>query len=261
MKVEKKKRNKYIAIVILSLIIIIGLSYVAIQIFDMKKEENEYEDLAKYITETEPDENKEEIVEEKNPRIARLEELHSQNEDIIGWIEINGTNISYPVLQTDNNSYYLDHDYKKNSSARGSIFLDKDVDLDKPSSNFLIYGHRNVNKVMFENLYKYKDEKFYQEHKTIRFTTLKEDAEYEILSAFYGKVYDKDVKNVFKYYQFIDAETEEEYNQYVTNVKQMSIYDTNVEAKFGEQLMTLSTCEYSQKNGRFAVVAKKIENK
>jgi len=100
MKVEKKKRNKYIAIVILSLIIIIGLSYVAIQIFDMKKEENEYEDLAKYITETEPDENKEEIVEEKNPRIARLEELHSQNEDIIGWIEINGTNISYPVLQT-----------------------------------------------------------------------------------------------------------------------------------------------------------------
>lgn len=112
---------------------------------------------------------------------------------------------------------------------------------------------------MFEDLMKYTDEEFYKEHTKIRFTTATEDTEYEIISVFKSRVYYKDEKNVFRYYYFVNAETEEEYNNYVSSAKEVSIYDTGVTAEYGEQLLTLSTCEYSQEDGRFVVVAKKVK--
>ena len=105
-----------------------------------------------------------------------------------------------------------------------------------------------------------EDEKFYKNHKTIHFATLQEDAQYEILSVFRSRIYYQDEKNVFRYYYFTNAETEEEYNDYITNAKNVSLYDTGVNAKYGEQLITLSTCAYHTDNGRFVVVAKKIND-
>ncbi len=112
---------------------------------------------------------------------------------------------------------------------------------------------------MFEDLIKYKDESFYKEHTKIRFTTLIEDSEYEILSAFKSRVYYKDETNVFRYYYFVNARDEREYNQYVSNAKKASLYDTGVTAEYGEQLLTLSTCDYEVVNGRFAIVAKRVK--
>ena len=185
--------------------------------------------------------------------MEKLESLQKQNSDIIGWIQIENTNINYPVVQGKDNNYYLNHNYKKKYSANGSIFLDKNYSWNPPSSNLLIYGHHST----FKDLLKYQNKKFYSQHPIIRFTTNKEDANYEIIAVFKSKVYYQSEKNVFRYYYFIDANNEEEYNEFVANSKKSSLYDTEKTANYGEQLLTLSTCSYHTKDGRFVFVAKK----
>jgi len=257
-KKKSKKVVKIVSIVILSIIILAGCIYIGIQLYTEAQEKKKYAELNEYMQaqEKEPEPEPEP---EKTEKMLKLEELRKENDEIVGWLEIPDTNINYPVLQTDNNDYYLDHNYKKEKVATGSIFLDKDVDMDLPSSNFLIHGHRNKRGAMFEDLLKWKDESFYQEHKNITFVTTKEEAEYEILAVFYSRVYYTDEKNVFRYYFFTNAENGEEYNYYVNEAKKVSIYDTGVTAKYGEQLMTLSTCNYHTEDGRFVIVAKKVE--
>ena len=195
---------------------------------------------------------------EKSEGILRLEELQKENSDIKAYIEIDGTNISYPVLQTTDNSYYMKKNYKKEYSNDGSIFLDKDVKLELPSTNFLIYGHNNKNDTMFNELLKYKDKEFYNQYPYIKFITNTQESEFEIIAVFYSRVYYKSEKNVFRYYYFINAENEEEFNDYINKSKKASIYDTEKTSTYGDQLLTLSTCSYHTEDGRFAIVAKKI---
>ena len=249
---KKKKKNRPI-IVFLTLILIICIAYVIAYIINSRKNINTNQHI---LEEIKIDEKQ--ITENKTERILQIEELKKENNDIIAWIEIEGTNINYPVLQTDNNDYYINHNYKKEKNSTGALFLDKDFDFKKTSTNYLIYGHRNKQGLMFEDLLKYSKQEFYNSHKTIKFTTLNEEAIYEILAVFYSRVYYKDETDVFRYYYFVDAKNEQEYNEFVDNAKKSSIYDTKVTAKYGEQLLTLSTCEYSQEDGRFVVVAKKI---
>lgn len=199
------------------------------------------------------------ITEEQTERMLQVQELKKENNDIVGWLEIKDTNINYPVLQGSDNDYYLTHNYKNEKVAGGSIFLDKDYSFIRPSDNLLIYGHRNKKGLMFEDLEKYADEDFYNNHKTIRFTSTINDSEYEVLAVFYSRVYYKNETDVFRYYYFINANNEEEYNEYVNNCKEASIYDTGVIAEYGDQLLTLSTCDYTQDNGRFVVVARKVK--
>jgi len=249
---KKNKKLRRILILFLSVIFIIGIIYIFNYFYTNFKNKNE--DI---LSKVEIDETK--ITEQKSERILQLEELKKENEDIVGWLEIEGTNMNYPVLQGTDNSYYMTHNYKKEYSKDGSLFLDKAYDWNIPSSNLLIYGHNNKNGIMFQELLKYASEDFYREHPKMKFTTVFEDCEYEILSAFYSRVYYKSETNVFRYYFFVNANNEEEYNEFVNNAKKASIYETGVTAEYGDQLLTLSTCEYSQEDGRFAVVAKKIK--
>ena len=187
--------------------------------------------------------------------------MQKENADIVGWLEIENSKINYPVLQGKDNSFYMTHNYKKEYSVDGSIFLDKDYDWNIPSTNLLLYGHNNRgSKEMFVDLMNYKDQNYYKGHKTIRFTTNTEDAQYEIISVFLSRVYYKHEKNVFRYYYFINAANEQEFNDYVQNSKKASLYNIDATAKYGDQLLTLSTCEFSQEDGRLAVVARKINN-
>lgn len=252
---NNNKGFKKKVLVLLSIIIILSIIlFVKIKLDEHK--ENEMQREVSKILDT-IDVPKEDVTPVVTERMLKVKELKQENADIVGWLEIDGTNINYPVLQGKDNDYYLKHNYKYEYISTGSIFLDKDYDFNKPSSNLLIYGHRNKVGLMFDELVKYKEESFYKEHKTIRFTTADEDAEYEIMSAFKSRVYYKDEKNVFRYYYFIDAENKEEYDEYVTNSKEVSLYDTGFTAKYGEQLITLSTCDYEVENGRFVVVAVK----
>lgn len=260
-KASKQKRiqkeNKEVVLTLLSIILVVCVIIIFTNLFEKYKTKKDYETIRNSINDntTVIDENGNERTLTRSEQVKKLQK---ENEDIIGWLELINTTISYPVLQSDNNSFYMNHNYKKEKSKEGSLFLDKDYDWKKHNSNILIYGHNNTGSTeMFAKLTEYKDKEFYESHKYIRFTTDKEDAEYEIISVFLSRVYNQDEKNVFRYYYFIEADNEEEFNDYVKNAKKSSIYDIETTAEYGDQLITLSTCDYSQKDGRFVVVAKK----
>ena len=255
-KNRKKEKCRKLFLKIFIVLFLVSLIYLINAFWYSIKEEQETDELLNKI------EIDSEIIEEtkesKNEMVEKVKTLKQQYSDVIGWIEIDGTNINYPVMQCEDNDFYMTHDYKKEESKRGSLFLDKDYDWTIPSSNLLIYGHNNTKDgSMFADLLKYKERKFYEEHPTIKFVTDKEEAEYEIIAAFLSRVYYKSETNVFRYYYFINAENEEEYNNYIINAKEASLYNTGKTAKYGDQLITLSTCEYSQEDGRFVVVARK----
>lgn len=195
---------------------------------------------------------------EKNDRMLKIESLQSENSDIVGWIEIPGTVINYPVLQGSDNDFYIHHNYKKQKTASGSILLDVDYDWSIPSTNLLIYGHNMKNGTMFTSIVNYSNKKYYDAHPNIRFTTNNDDATYEIIASIQSKVFPSSDTTSFKYYNFINANNEEEFNTFISNIKQMSLYDTGKTADYGDKLITLSTCAYHTKNGRFAVVGKRV---
>lgn len=111
---------------------------------------------------------------------------------------------------------------------------------------------------MFGDLDLYKDEGFYQEHSVISFDTLYEERIYEIVAVFPSQVYSEE-EDAFKYYQFYEADTQEEFDDFYDNIKELSLYDTGVEAQFGDTFLTLSTCAYHVTDGRLVVVAKRTE--
>ena len=281
----KRKRIHVIIYLLLSILIILSIMYI-INFFSLRKEAKEQSKLlsaidiygreeTKEVTQNNLENGKENVeseseekgetistenteeVKQETERMLQVKELQGQNADIIGWIEIENTNINYPVLQGTNNRYYMTHDYKKENSKNGSIFLDATYNWNIPSNNLLIYGHNLGNGMMFQELLKYEKESFYQEHPVIRFTTAEEDAEYEIISVFKSRVYYKSEKNVFRYYYFINSKSEEEYNQFVKNAKNASLYSIDATANYGDQLITLSTCSYYVQDGRFAVVGRR----
>ena len=261
---NKIKLEKFIYILLMTFIVcsILYLIRYYYDIYNTRKQSHLLDDIAinenvVLTQQNDEPENKDNITSTKTDRMLKIEELQKENSDIIGWIEIENTNINYPVLQGSDNKFYMTHNYKKQYSKNGSIFLDKDYSWSPPSSNLLIYGHNNKNNTMFQELLKYKDVEFYNNHPNIRFTTKDEDSIFEIISVFRSKVYYKSEKNVFRYYYFINSNNEQEYNEFVQNAKNASLYDTGKTATYGEQLMTLSTCSYHTTDGRFAVVAKR----
>ncbi len=194
------------------------------------------------------------------PVLDEYKNLLNKNKRLIGWVKIDDTNIDYPVMQTTDNEYYLDHNLNQEYDKNGSIFMDKDCDVLKPSTNLILYGHHMRSGQMFGSLSLYSDQSYYEKHPYIQFDTIYEKGLYEIMYVFRSRVYSED-EIVFKYYQFIDAQSEQEFDSYMNDMEGMSLYDTGVTASFGDRLLTLSTCDYQEKNGRFVVVARKVTAK
>jgi len=247
-----KMNLRIFIIVILIIIFLASTGYIIVKLVEKNINENSkpMEEVLQNIEVT--------PTETESERQLQLKELQKQNKDIVAWLEVLGTNISYPVLQGEDNEFYMTHDYLKQYSKKGALFLDKNYSFEKKYTNLLIYGHNNQNGAMFSGLEKYKKEDYYKEHQKIRFTTEIEDVEYEIIAAFYSRVYYTHETGVFRYYYFLNAENEKEFNEYVGNAKKASVYDTGKSAKYGDQLLTLSTCSYHTEDGRFVVVARKI---
>lgn len=182
--------------------------------------------------------------------------LYLQNDDMVGWIEIEGTKLNYPVLQTPNEKdFYLHRDFNKENSNHGAIYVQENCDVWTPSDNVVIYGHNMKDGSMFATLLKYKKQQYWQEHRFIYFNTLLERHTYEIVAVFKTSA---TVGKGFDYHLFVEAENEEEFDAYVDKIKKLSYYDTGVDAEYGDKLITLSTCEYTLTNGRLVVVAKRV---
>ena len=153
--------------------------------------------------------------------------------------------------------YLINNAPFKEYSDYGCPYVQEDCDVQKPSDNLVIYGHHMKNGSMFAHLDKFKSESFWSEHKTIAFNTLTDRQEYEIVAVFRTVVY-TDSPEAFKFYRFIDAESTNEFDDFIDKCKELSFYDTGVTAEYGDKLITLSTCEYSRNNSRLVVVAKRI---
>lgn len=175
-------------------------------------------------------------------------------DSMVGWLSIAGTTLNYPVMQTPNEpNYYLKRNFDKEYSDLGTPYIQENCDL-ASSDNLVIYGHHINGGKMFGALEDYKSQSFYEEHKTIQFDTLTERGEYEIVAVFKTVAYSS---QGFRYYDFVNAKNEEDFNAYIEKCKELALYETGVNAEYGDRLITLSTCEYSAQNGRLVVVAKK----
>ena len=198
------------------------------------------------------------LLEEPPEILSEYQTLYVKNKSLAGWIRIPGTEIDYPVMQTRNNDYYLNHDFEQNEDNNGSIFIDSQCSIWPRSENLLIYGHNMKSGKMFGTLDKYKSEDYYKEHPLIEFDTIYEKGIYRIMYVFPEVVHEAS-EVTFKYYQFIEADSEEEYDSNMQTMAEMSLYDTGVTSSFGDELITLSTCDYEPDAERFAVVAKRVE--
>lgn len=252
----KHSKKSVLAFKILAIIFvvlfIIGICYIIFNFINSNKNKEIYNNINNTNEIYNDISNK--YVSENMQKVINLKQ---ENEDIIGWIQIENTIIDYPLLQTTDNSYYLTHNYKKEKSKYGSIYAKSECNIQDNNSNVIIYGHNMKDEQMFNTLLKYEDKDFYNEHKEIKVTTENEESKYNIVSIFKSRVFYQDEKDVFRYYNYTKFENEKEYNTYIENCKKIQLYDTGVSAKYGEQLITLITCEYSQENGRMVIVAKK----
>lgn len=202
---------------------------------------------------------KQELKMEKEPVILdKYAGLYEENSDLAGWLSIEGMKINYPVMQCEDDEYYLHHDFYGNEDKYGCLYVRETADVNTPGTNFVIYGHNMRDGSMFGDLDLYKDEDFFKEHSLISFDTLYEERTYEIVAVFLSRVYRED-EEVFKYYDFYEADTQEEFQDFYENIKSMSLYDTGVTAEYGDTFITLSTCAYHVEDGRLVVVAKRVE--
>ena len=187
--------------------------------------------------------------------LPRFLELYQKKPDLAGWLTIPGTRIDYPVMYSpDEPERYLHANFEVSYSFAGLPFID--AACDPESGNRIIYAHNMLDGSMFRSLPKYESKSYWQAHPTIHFDTLYEEGEYEVLAAFYDRVY-YTYENCFKFYQFIDAADEADFNNAISNFRSKALYDTGVTAAYGDKLITLVTCAYHVEDGRFVVVARK----
>ena len=185
-------------------------------------------------------------------------EIFRLNPDTAGWIHIDGTEIDYPVMWTPGrDDYYYKRDFYKKDSKYGCIYAEENASLEMPSDNVTLYGHNMNDGSMFAGLHNYRKESFYKEHSLISFDTLYEHHTYKIIAVFDASFKNPDTS--FYFHMYVDG-TEQDFNNYVAEIKSRSIYDTGETAVYGDKLITLCTCDkdYSTDHGRFVVVAKRI---
>lgn len=187
------------------------------------------------------------------------------NPDYVGWLYLKDTMVNGPVVQSqlDGDGYweYLYKDFYGNDQFAGTLFLDKACSIgESPTDNWIIYGHNMNNGSMFGTLKYYRNPEFWEEHPTFCFVTRDSIVTFEILGVVQSWVSDVP-EGQFEYYFFFDAADETEFNAFVQQVKSNALYETEVEAEYGDQLITLSTCDGWHTEGRLAIIGRRISEK
>ena len=176
-----------------------------------------------------------------------IKSLKEDYPNIKAYIEINNTNINYPVVQGDDNEYYLSHLPNDEKNKMGSIYLDY-RNNDFNDDNTIIYGHNMNDDTMFSELENYKDEKYYEAHKTYTLYTLKEDLEVEIVAAY--------IADASKESLPISFESEEDRASYLNDVKERNILNSEVNIDKDDKLITLCTCADTYDTSRLILIGK-----
>ena len=198
---------------------------------------------------------KEKIEFDERRMLPELREIYALNNDLIGWIQIPDTVIDYPVVQSEDEDFYLHHDFFGNSNSNGQIILDNQCDPYTPSYNLIISGHRMNNGSMFAGLAKYQSEDYWEAHRYVHFDTLMSRGVYIVFGAFYSADYDE-YEEGFRYNA--DIKYRLDAIQWLEEIRENQLYDTGVDVQFGDEFITLTTCNYTRRNGRFVLVCRRL---
>ena len=194
--------------------------------------------------------------------LPEYQEIYAENDDLVGWLQIDGTQINYPVLQSDSEAdsqFYLTHSFAKKKDKNGSLFMDYRNDFVNRDTNIIIYGHNMKNGAMFGSLKKYLEKDYLEKHARLRFDTIYERGTYEVIGAFLSEVSYQD-EYTFRYYNFLNADNKSEFEAFAVNVMQLdALKQGTLDAKYGDQLLTLSTCSSYTDEGRMFIIAKRIK--
>lgn len=180
-----------------------------------------------------------------------ITDLINKNSDCIGWVRISGTKIDYPVMQTKNNpQYYLRRDFNKQYSYLGIPFMDSRCDINY-DNNLIVYGHNMRDGKMFADLLKYREKVYFKEHNIIHFITPNRVQKYSVIAVC-------KVKNDDEWYGYTSQTDKESFSNLISHIKDKSLYFTEESVEYGDHFLTLSTCEYSQTDGRLIVIGVEI---
>lgn len=262
------KKMLFTAVVVL-LVAAFGISafMVGNYLIEGKKQADRYDELSniaanaqtetKAPESTEASASTEETTEPTEPgMLPGYKEIYEMNNDVVGWIKIEGTPMDYPVMQTpEEPNFYLYRDFDKKNSARGSIYAREVCDINAPSDNVTLYGHNMADGSMFACLNNYIYKYNWDKNSLIFFDTLTEYHTYKIFAVFKTSA---NIGQGFSYHKFVDAANQEEFDEFVSTCKKLSFYDTGITPVYGDKLICLSTCEYTLDNGRLVVAAVRI---
>jgi len=200
---------------------------------------------------------KEKIKLDKKKILPELKDIYDLNNDLVGWLVIEDTQIDYPVVQrSKDNEYYLHHDFFGNDNENGQIIMDAKCDPHTPSYNLVVSGHHMRNGSMFGSLDAYKQEDFWKAHKMVTFDTLMRRGTYVIMAAFYSADYDE-YEEGFRYNA--DLRYKIDVDMWLDEVEENALYDTGISAAFGDEFVTLTTCDHTRRDdGRFVLICRRV---
>lgn len=227
--------------IILTLVLLFSLYKITTKLLDYKKSSKTYNNLEDIYKEN------------KNNSNEAFLELKKLNPDYKFWIEVENTNISYPVVQGKDNEEYLKKDFLKNPSSTGSIFLDYRNNSPMNFNN-IIYGHNMKNNSMFNNLIKFKEKSFFDKNNKITITDENNKYSYEVFS-----VYTVDGKSDSSSFYSINKDSDSSSKEkYISDLKKKSIVPNDITVSPENQLITLVTCSYEATDTRTIVHGKLI---
>lgn len=228
-----------------------------------KNSDSEVSSVQDSVVETLPPQTEPaDYVASSKPLTDKAKEMLAINSDTVGWIKISNTMVDYPMTQCDDDEYYLDKSFTTGEECReGTIFIDYRAnfgeDASAHSDNIVIYGHNMANDTMFGSLSLYRrDLSFYEKNQIIELSSNYEDFKYKIFGFF---IVSGNGDSDFPYWNCTNFDTEDDFKYYVDNVKSRSMVNIdNVDVKYGDKLVSLSTCYSDEDNTRFVVVGRRL---
>lgn len=188
-------------------------------------------------------------------RLRMYRSLKMDNPDMAGWVKIEGTRIDYPVMHSPGREdYYLNRDFYGRDSTYGTPFLMEQCRYERPRTSLLISGHHMKNGAMFAQLQDYTDQAFWEEHPFVQFDTVEEAGSYEVAAVAAISA----SKDQMVWQSLLFPRGKEEFEGAWEQVKGLCFYDTGVELFWGDELLALATCEYTVRDGRLLVIARRI---
>lgn len=214
----------------------------------------------------------------ENGMTGKAKALLKENKDIAGWIKIEGTDVNYPFLKDPGeipagiayyggeaypeNEYYLHRALDRSYEFAGSLYMDYRDNFggieDEQSENIVIYGHNMANNTMFGSIRRYRqDYDYYKKYPFIQISSNYKDYDYVICACLItgGNWYSD-----FLYWNLEELDTEDDFNYYMNCVKEKQLFDTGIDVKYGDKLLTLSTCYADEDNSRFCIIARRLRD-